>query len=105
MLKQFKRSMVDFLRNRHFDYFKDFDPEAMHNYVSAGVEQAKRYGLTKRGEVRAFFGFLVSYGTEFGINEESSWAANILNRDNLTSSEKIQFLDQADLKQQRENIK
>lgn len=98
---RFEQRLDPYLRDRFPSRYAGCSNEYLRQHITAGIDRAIAYGLSKRGEIRAFFGFLAVYGDDFPAGDDIAWASRILLRRHLSGAEKLTLLEQAELGQLR----
>jgi hypothetical protein len=65
--------------------------------VKSGIARAATYDVMLEPDVRRYLELALCYGADFDTALKSKWAGEILKRDDLTGSEKINELDSYEL--------
>jgi hypothetical protein len=94
---QFERRMVDHLRTKFPDRTRDLPDERIRLVVQNSTKKAESYGIEYEDDIRRFIEYLVIYGTRLDTREETRWIGEILRRDDLTGTAKMDLIDNREL--------
>jgi hypothetical protein len=93
MRRRFVDEMVVSLRDDFPEKLEDVPDEQLRETIDGGIEAAENYGVTDANDVEGFIWYVIEFGLEFGESPETEWAAAILKRDDLTSTEKMGHIE------------
>mgnify|MGYP000336084517 CR=1 FL=1 len=90
-IEMFKSRMISFLTEFFFDAIENQSEFELKMFIANSIEKAEAFGIDTEDDVQAF----IVYAVQLGINFDTkhSWAAKVLNNDNLLGSEKLEQLD------------
>ena len=94
---QFEQRMIKHLREKFPDRTKDLPDEKIRLVVQDSMRKAKGYNIEYEDDIRRFTVYLVIYGTRLDTREETQWIGNILRRDDLTGTAKMDLIDSREL--------
>ena len=101
-LQQFRAETIADLRKLQSDVTRGLTDEDLGDLIDYGVEVCEIYEVTGESEVRAYVHLMLGFGVDF---DEESWAAEVLQDDELDEQEKLEelalFSDEADVKSER----
>ncbi|MGH9903690.1 MAG: hypothetical protein ACRD68_17925 [Pyrinomonadaceae bacterium] len=92
-LKQFEDRVAAHLRELFPEETAGMDDERLRLYVRGGVVRAEKYDIIEEDNVEKYLEFMMVYGQDFDVEEETRWAREILNNSLLNSFEKIDELE------------
>ena len=97
MHHQFEQRMIKHLRAKFPDRTKDLPDERIRLVVQDSIRKAKGYDIEYEDDIRRFTEYLVIYGMRFDVREETRWIGDILRRDDLTGTAKMDLIDSREL--------
>ena len=97
MRDQFEWRMVDHLRTKFPDRTQEFPDEKIRLVVQDSMRKAKGYNIEYEDDIRRFIEYLVIYGIRLDVREETQWIGDILRRDDLTGTAKMDLIDSREL--------
>lgn len=98
---QFEQRMIKHLRAKFPDRTKDLPDERIRLVVQDSMRKAKGYHIEYEDDIRRFTEYLVIYGTRLDVREETHWIGDILRRDDLTGTAKMDLIDSRELQAMR----
>lgn len=96
-LERYYRSIAAHLTTRFPTKTSALTPEEMRSMIARGIERANAHEITDQNDIRRFLEYLTEYGENFGRSSETAWAGDVLARDDLTGTEKVDELDRYEL--------
>lgn len=102
MCEQFEWRMVKHLREVFPDRTKDLPDEKIRIVVQDSIRKAQSYGIEYEDDIRRFIEYLVIYGSRLDTREETRWIGDILRRDDLNGTAKMNLIDGRELEALRE---
>ncbi|MFO7639967.1 MAG: hypothetical protein R6X17_01465 [Candidatus Competibacteraceae bacterium] len=97
MRDRFEQRMVKHLQEKFPDRTKDLPDEKIRLVVQNSMKKAEIYGIEYEDDIRRFIEYLVIYGTRLDTREETRWIGEILRRDDLTGTAKMDLIDNCEL--------
>ena len=97
MRHQFEQRMIKHLRAKFPDRTKDLPDERIRLVVQDSMRKAKSYNIEYEDDIRRFIEYLVIYGTRLDVREETQWIGDILRRDDLNGTAKMDLIDSREL--------
>ncbi|CDH44861.1 hypothetical protein [Candidatus Contendibacter odensensis] len=97
MREQFEWRMVKHLREKFPDRTKDLADDKIRVVVQSSMKKAEGYGIEYEDDIRRFLEYLVIYGTRLDVREETQWIGDILRRNDLTGTAKMNLIDSREL--------
>ena len=97
MRQQFEDRMAVRLRSRFPDHTRPIEEPELRTFIRNGIERAATHNVTAEFDVQRYLEYMVKYGQEFDASPDMSWAGDILNREDLDGSEKMDRIDDRDL--------
>lgn len=94
---QFEQRMVDHLRAKFPDRTQELPDERIRLVVQNSTKKAESYSIEYEDDIRRFIEYLVIYGTRLDTREETRWIGEILRRDDLTGTAKMDLIDNREL--------
>ena len=94
---QFEQRMIKHLRAKFPDRTKDLPDERIRLVVQDSMRKAKGYDIEYEDDIRRFTEYLVIYGMRFDVREETRWIGDILRRDDLNGTAKMDLIDSREL--------
>ena len=91
--KQFRDRMAVHLRSNFLEQTKLMKEYDLRNTIQAGIEKAKGYSVIAEDDVQRFLECMMTYGTEFDVNTKTSWVGDILQREDIDGSMKMDLID------------
>lgn len=101
MRDRFEQRMVDYLRAKFPDRTQDLPDERIRVVVQNSTKKAESYGIEYEDDIQRFIEYLVIYGTRLDTREETQWIGDILRRDDLTGTAKMDLIDSRELQAMR----
>jgi hypothetical protein len=101
MRARFEWRMVDHLRAKFPDRTKELPDEKIRLVVQDSMRKAKGYHIEYEDDIRRFIEYLVIYGIRLDVREETQWIGDILRRDDLTGTAKMDLIDSHELQVMR----
>jgi hypothetical protein len=83
MLKQFEDKMVIHLNKYFAGPCGELGEEGVREAIHHGVNQAETYGIVVEYDVSRYINLMFTFGRDFDKDPTLSWAASILNDQNL----------------------
>jgi len=93
MVEQFVNEALLHLRRSFPDQIKDVPDAGLRSMIYTGIKNAGEYNITIEEDVLRYLEFMITYGADFDINPDTSWAGEILNQEDARGTEKIQLID------------
>ncbi len=97
MRNQFEQRMIKHLRAKFPDRTKDLPDKRIHLVVQDSMRKAKGYHIEYEDDIRRFIEYLVIYGIRLDTREETQWIGDILRRDDLNGTAKMDLIDSREL--------
>ncbi len=97
MRRRFEIRMVEHIRQTFPDHTKNVSDEKIHYAVQEITRKAEGFGIEFEDDIRRFIEYIVIYGTQLDVKEETLWMANILRCDNLNGTTKMDMIDDYEL--------
>lgn len=104
MLKRFEYRLLEHLRERFPEQTKDLPDEKILFVVQTGMKKAETFGIIYEDDIRRFIEYLVIYGTRLDIREDFQWIGDILHRDDLNGTAKMDRIDTLELQVLRRQL-
>ncbi len=95
--EQFEWRMVEHLRAKFPDRTKDLANEKIRIVVQSSIKKAENYSIEYEDDIRRFLEYLVIYGTRLDVREETQWIGDILRRNDLSGTAKMNLIDSREL--------
>jgi hypothetical protein len=100
--EQFEWRMIKHLREVFHDRTKDLPDEKIRIVIQDSIRKAESYGIEYEDDIRRFIEYLVIYGSRLDTREETRWIGDILRRDDLNGTAKMNLIDGRELEALRE---
>ena len=97
MRARFESRMIEHIRNNFPDRTNNVSNEDIRTVMQYGTKKAEYYGIEYEGDIRRFIEYLVIYGTQLDAKEETRWMVDILRRDDLDGTSKMDSIDNCEL--------
>jgi hypothetical protein len=97
MRAQFEQQMVKHLREKFPERTQDLPDERIRMVVQSSIKKAERYGIEYEDDIRRFIEYLVIYGTRLDTREDTQWLGDVLRRNDLDGTAKMDLIDQREL--------
>lgn len=97
MRAQFEQRMIQHLRAKFPERTQDLPDERIRLVVQNSMKKAQSYGVEYEDDIRRFIEYLVIYGTRLDTREETRWIGDILRRDDLNGTAKMDLIDSREL--------
>lgn len=94
MLKQFEDLMANHLRSRFPEQTRDISEPDLRNLINDGIDKDETYNITIEDNVQRYLEYIVTYGSDFDTNPETSWAGDILRMEDLDGTRKRDRLNE-----------
>jgi hypothetical protein len=94
--EQFERKVLAHLRANFSSSVAGYSDQDMLRIISSAVGKAQRYGISLQSDVVRFIEYLFLWDVEFDSASEWEWAAQILQSQHLTGTEKMNRIDAVD---------
>jgi len=104
MRRQYEQRIVKHLREKFPDRTKDLPDKRIRDAVQNSMKKAESYGLEYEDDIRRFIEYLVIYGTKFDTQEETRWIGDILQRNDLDGTAKMDMIDNCEIEVLRRQI-
>ncbi|MEZ5582695.1 MAG: hypothetical protein R3F37_07930 [Candidatus Competibacteraceae bacterium] len=98
MEKVFAKRMVTYLRDAYPERTQKVDDERLAEVVQHGIEKAQSHNVEYEDDIRRFLDYMMLYGPKMDSQSSTSWIGNILRRADLDGTEKMDLLDECELK-------
>lgn len=93
MRSRFEQRMVEHLREKFPDRTSDLADEKIRVVVQNSIKKAESYGIEYEDDIRRFIEYLVIYGTQLDVREQTRWIGDILRRNDLDGAAKMDLID------------
>jgi len=93
MRGQFESRMVGHIKNTFPDRIKNVSDEKIRTVIQESSKKAESFGIEYEDDIRRFIEYLVIYGTQLDIKEDIRWLGEILRREDLNGTEKMDMID------------
>ncbi len=97
MREQFEWRMVEHLRATFPDRTRDLPNERIRVVVRDSIRKAESYGIEYEDDIRRFIEYLVIYGLQLDTQAETQWIGDILRRNDLDGTAKMNLIDSREL--------
>lgn len=97
MRDQFEWRMVDHLRTKFPDRTQELPDDRIRLVVQNSIKKAESHGIEYEDDIRRFIEYLVIYGARLDTREETRWIGDILRREDLTGTAKMDLIDSREL--------
>lgn len=97
MCRQFEQRMVKYVRGKFYNQVKDLSDEKIYTFVQYSMNKAKQYCIEYEDDIRRYIEYLVIYGTLLDAREEPQWIVDILQRDDLDGTAKMDLIDNCEM--------
>ena len=94
---QFEWRMVKHLQEKFPDRTANLSDERIRIVVQNIMKKAENYRIEYENDIRRFIEYLVIYGTRWDDLQETEWMADILRRDDLSGTIKMDLIDSYEL--------
>jgi hypothetical protein len=101
VLEQYERRMVEHLRATFPDRTKNLQDDRIRAAVQSCVKNANDHGIVYEDDIRRFIEYVVIYGTALDARAETRWIGDILRRDDLDGTAKMDLIDSLELQSLR----
>ena len=89
----FAPRLVDYLREHDAKAAGGFDDEGLLRLIDTGLGGARVIGLTSEHDCARWIEILLIHGLDFGRNESTMWAAEILREPGLEAGARLAMID------------
>jgi hypothetical protein len=72
-------------------------PAELRTVIENAIAKAETYGVTDEADVERYLEFAARYGADFDVAQQTAWAGEVLRRDDLSGTEKMNTLDDHEL--------
>ncbi len=103
MIRQFEQYMIGHLRENFPDQTQDVSDEKIRTVIQYGIKKAESFGIEYEYDIQRFMEYMVIYGRELDTKEDTRWLGDILRRDDLDGTAKMDEIDDYDLQLLRES--
>lgn len=93
MVEQFVDAALLHLRTTFPEQIKDVTDDGLRDTIYTGIDNAREYNITIEEDVLRYLELMTTYGADFDTNPETSWAEEILNKEDARGAEKIKLID------------
>jgi hypothetical protein len=93
VLDRFVHDAADKLRQSFPDKTANMEDPELASFVRKGIDQAYGYDIRDQENVLRYLTCLMIYGEEFGLNSDTQWAGQILQRKNINAATKMDLID------------
>jgi hypothetical protein len=93
MVEQFVNDALLHLRTTFPEQIKDMPVADLRSMIYTGIKNAGEYNITMEEDVLRYLELMITYGADFDMNPDTSWAEEILNKEDARGTEKIQLMD------------
>ncbi len=93
MVEHFVHEASLHLRKLFPDQIKDVPDAELRPLIYTGIKNSGEYDITIEEDVLRYLEFMITYGADFDSNPDTSWAEEILNKEDVRGTEKIRLLD------------
>ena len=93
MLEVFIEDMAKHLSRRFPESVEAMEKEQLIAVIRRGIDAAKRHDILKKYDVKRFLEYRIEFGDEFGDNDQTKWAGEILSNDDLSATRKMDKID------------
>jgi hypothetical protein len=97
MRRQYEQHIVKHLREKFPDRTKDLPDKRIRDTMQNGMKKAEGYGLEYEDDIRRFIEYSVMYGTKSDNQEETRWIGDILQRNDLDGTAKMDMIDNCEI--------
>ena len=95
---RFVQRMVAYLRTTFPAQTKSLTDDHLRDTVQQGESKAQDYGIIYEDDIRHFLGYVVVYGLTLDSQPQTQWIADILHRQDIDGTVKLDFLDDYELR-------
>lgn len=89
----FAPRLMDYLREHDAKAAAGFDDEGLLRLIDTGLGGAHAIGLTSEHDCARWIEILLVHGLDFGRNERTTWAAEILREPGLEAGARLAMID------------
>ena len=93
MSEQFEQRMTNHIRETFPDRIKDIPDERIRVVVQNSMKKAESFGIEYEDDIRRFIEFLIIYGIQLDVRQETQWIGDILRRNDLDGTAKMDLID------------
>ena len=97
MLRRFEDRMISHLRSAFTEKTIGMEDKELRTIIQSGIKRAESYEVTDETDVERFLDCMVRHGHDFDTNPRTSWAGEILGRQGLSGTEKMNHIDEYEL--------
>jgi len=101
---KFEQRVIEHLRAVFPDKTKHLPDEKIHSVVRDSIRKAESYGVEYEDDIRRFIEYMVIYGTQLDVREQTQWVGDILRRSDLDGTAKMDLIDTRELQKLREQM-
>jgi hypothetical protein len=77
-IKQFEAAKLSEIRQQFPTWYEQLGEEKTLRLIQAGIDKARRYGVTSRGDVSVLIDLMVRYGPDFDSRQDLEWQTEAL---------------------------
>jgi hypothetical protein len=93
MLSEYIETMVIQLKTVFPDNTENLTDMDLHVMIEKGIKSAAQYQVVLWDDVKRYLECMLTYGSDFDTRAETSWAKEILNKNNLNGTQKMDSID------------
>lgn len=98
VLRQYTRQrfisrMTGKLRAALHAKLEDTPDAELRDTIDAGIDSARARAITDEADVEGYLWYVARFGPEFGATAETRWAGEILEREDLSGSDKMERIE------------
>jgi hypothetical protein len=82
--------MMAHLRRNFAQQIEDRSDEELRAFVVGGMDSARQYGVELENDVRRYLECMVTHGADFDTAPKTAWAGEILRREDLGGTQKME---------------
>jgi len=97
MLKHFEDRMIRHLRSSFSEKTMGIGDQELRIIIQSGMSRAESYEVTDETDVERFLDCIMRLGDDFGVNPVTAWAGDILERRDLSGTDKMNLIDEYEL--------
>lgn len=92
--QEFVDEMVVHLQTDYPKQTAEMSEPELRKMVEDGVERAEKYDITTVSDVERFLGYMLILGPDFDVAPQTSWAGDILRREETRGTAKMDSIDE-----------
>ena len=86
---EFRDRLREMLEEDYPEEVEDLGEEQFEAVIELGIAQARKYGIEREKDIGLYFDVMFSLAYDFDTNAEYPWAAQVLNRKDLSGQAKV----------------